>query len=218
MRSVMKKTAIAAAGAAAVALCIPGTASAAGPSVSAGVESGAIVVDFDLSRADVELGATCVTYILEPGTVDTADPSGRIDSQPAGSSFSVRNTSTSNALYIKDGAPATVSGRAITDGTYNVFWGCQDASGQQWENIFAADGRPFTGGITVTVGDGGTAAPAAQPAAPAAETAPSGQGAPSTKTAPPVPNDVPQGPIPESAEDVLDFAIEFLRDLIGNPS
>ena len=221
MRSVVKKAAVAVAGAAAVALCIPGTASAAGPSVSASVESGAIVVDFDLSRADVDLGATCVTYVLEPGTVDTADPSGRIDSQPAGSSFSVRNTSTSDALYIKDGAPTRVSGQALADGTYNVFWGCRDASGQQWENIFAADGRPFTGGLTVTVGDGGAAAPATEPAAPATETAPSGTGVPSANTAPPVQNEVPQVPqvpTPESAADVVEFAIEFLRDLIGNPS
>lgn len=153
MNSVVKRAAVAAVGITALGLSIPGTASAAGPSVSAGAESGAIVVDFDLSAAEVDRGVSCVTYVLEPGNIDTAEPSGRIDNQPAGSSFSVRNTSTSSGVYVKEGAPDFKAARAVTDGTYKVFWGCQDASGARWENIYAADGRPFTGGITVTVGD-----------------------------------------------------------------
>ncbi|OBA37964.1 hypothetical protein A5767_05960 [Rhodococcus sp. 852002-51564_SCH6189132-a] len=231
MNSVAKKAAVAASGAALLALVVPGVSSAAGPSVSAKAENGAIVVDFDLTRADVDRGVTCVTYVLKPGTVDTADPSGRIDAQPAGTSFSVTNTSTSSALYIKDGAPLQAGPESITDGTYNVFWGCQDASGAQYENIFDASGRPFTGGISVTVGDGGSApqgesAPQAQ-SAPQAESAPAPQAesapAPQAESAPapqgeaaPQADNVPQAPQsqPEPV-DPLQFAIKFLRDLIG---
>ena len=215
MNSVAKKAAVAASGAALLALVVPGVSSAAGPSVSAKAENGAIVVDFDLTRADVDRGVTCVTYVLKPGTVDTADPSGRIDAQPAGTSFSVTNTSTSSALYVKDGAPSQAGPESITDGTYNVFWGCQDASGAQYENIFDASGRPFTGGISVTVGDGGSApqgesAPQAQ-SAPQAESAPApqGQAAPQADNVPPAPQSQPE-PV-----DPLQFAIKFLRDLIG---
>lgn len=209
MNSVAKKAAVAASGAALLALAVPGVSSAAGPSVSVKAENGAVVVDFDLSRADVDLGVTCVTYVLKPGTVDTADPSGRIDNQPAGSSFSVRNTSTSSALYVNNGAPSQAGPQAITDGTYKVFWGCQDASGKQYENIFDASGRPFTGGIPVTVGNGGGAAPQAKPApAPQAKPAP----APESGEVPPAPETAP-APV-----DPLQFVIKFLRDLIGNPS
>ncbi|MFX1757270.1 hypothetical protein [Rhodococcus sp. As11] len=212
MNSVAKKAAVAASGAALLALAVPGISSAAGPNVSANVENGAIVVDFDLSRADVDRGVTCVTYVLKPGTVDTADPSGRIDAQPAGTSFSVTNTSTSSALYIKDGAPAQAGPEAITDGTYNVFWGCQDASGTQYENIFDASGRPFTGGIPVTVG-GGESAPQGESApAPQAKSAPQTQVAPES-------GQVPQTPESEQEPvDPLQFVIKFLRDLIGNQS
>jgi hypothetical protein len=213
MNSVAKKAAVAASGAALLALVVPGVSSAAGPSVSAKAENGAIVVDFDLTRADVDRGVTCVTYVLKPGTVDTADPSGRIDAQPAGTSFSVTNTSTSSALYIKDGAPAQAGPESITDGTYNVFWGCQDASGAQYENIFDASGRPFTGGISVTVGGGpapqGESAPAPQAkAAPA----PQAQAAPEAEKVPSAPEVAPE-PV-----DPLQFVIKFLRDLIGNQS
>ncbi|SUE15465.1 Uncharacterised protein [Rhodococcus gordoniae] len=212
MNSVAKKAAVAASGAALLALAVPGISSAAGPNVSANVENGAIVVDFDLSRADVDRGVTCVTYVLKPGTVDTADPSGRIDAQPAGTSFSVTNTSTSSALYIRDGAPAQAGPEAITDGTYNVFWGCQDASGTQYENIFDASGRPFTGGIPVTVG-GGESAPQGESApAPQAKSAPQTQVAPES-------GQVPQTPESEQEPvDPLQFVIKFLRDLIGNQS
>ncbi|WP_371053827.1 hypothetical protein [Rhodococcus gordoniae] len=212
MNSVAKKAAVAASGAALLALAVPGISSAAGPNVSANVENGAIVVDFDLSRADVDRGVTCVTYVLKPGTVDTADPSGRIDAQPAGTSFSVTNTSTSSALYIKDGAPSQAGPESITDGTYNVFWGCQDASGTQYENIFDASGRPFTGGIPVTVG-GGESAPQGESApAPQAKSAPQTQVAPES-------GQVPQTPESEQEPvDPLQFVIKFLRDLIGNQS
>ncbi|MEU5842239.1 hypothetical protein [Rhodococcus sp. NPDC047139] len=214
MNSVAKKAAVAASGAALLALAVPGVSSAAGPSVSATAENGAVVVDFDLSRADVDRGVTCVTYVLKPGTVDTAEPSGRIDAQPAGTSFEVRNTATSSALYVKDGAPSQAGPQAITDGTYNVFWGCQDASGKQYENIFDASGRPFTGGISVTVG-GGEPAPQAR-SAPAPQTtpapAPHAQAAPETGDVPDAPGSQPE-PV-----DPLRFVIEFLRDLIGNPS
>ncbi|WP_129975761.1 hypothetical protein [Rhodococcus sp. Q1] len=212
MNSVAKKAAVAASGAALLALAVPGISSAAGPNVSANVENGAIVVDFDLSRADVDRGVTCVTYVLKPGTVDTADPSGRIDAQPAGTSFSVTNTSTSSALYIKDGAPSQAGPESITDGTYNVFWGCQDASGTQYENIFDASGRPFTGGIPVTVG-GGESAPQGESApAPQAKSAPQTQAAPES-------GQVPQTPESEQEPvDPLQFVIKFLRDLIGNQS
>lgn len=212
MNSVAKKAAVAASGAALLALAVPGISSAAGPNVSANVENGAIVVDFDLSRADVDRGVTCVTYVLKPGTVDTADPSGRIDAQPAGTSFSVTNTSTSSALYIRDGAPAQAGPEAITDGTYNVFWGCQDASGTQYENIFDASGRPFAGGIPVTVG-GGESAPQGESApAPQAKSAPQTQVAPES-------GQVPQTPESEQEPvDPLQFVIKFLRDLIGNQS
>ncbi|UTT48114.1 hypothetical protein [Rhodococcus gordoniae] len=212
MNSVAKKAAVAASGAALLALAVPGISSAAGPNVSANVENGAIVVDFDLSRADVDRGVTCVTYVLKPGTVDTADPSGRIDAQPAGTSFSVTNTSTSSALYIKDGAPSQAGPESITDGTYNVFWGCQDASGTQYENIFDASGRPFTGGIPVTVG-GGEPAPQGESApAPQAKSAPQTQAAPES-------GQVPQTPESEQEPvDPLQFVIKFLRDLIGNQS
>ncbi|WP_277370292.1 hypothetical protein [Rhodococcus rhodochrous] len=212
MNSVAKKAAVAASGAALLALAVPGVSSAAGPSVSAKAENGAIVVDFDLTSANVDRGVTCVTYVLKPGTVDTADPSGRIDAQPAGTSFSVTNTSTSSALYIKDGAPSQAGPEAITDGTYNVFWGCQDASGTQYENIFDASGRPFTGGISVTVG-GGEAAPQGE-SAPQAKSAPApqAQAAPGSDKVPPAPEVKPE-PV-----DPLQFVIKFLRDLIGNQS
>lgn len=219
MNSVAKKAAVTAAGAAALALCIPGTASAAGPSVSASAESGAIVVDFNLSNADVELGVTCVTYVLKPGIADTANPSGRIDNQPAGTRFSVRNTSTSSATYVKDGAPVQAGPEAIADGTYNVFWGCQDASGQQWENIFDASGRPFANGIQVTVG-GGEAAPAE--AAPAQAPQAAQRSAPQAEAqSVPAENgeaEVPAAPETQQPIDPFEFALKFLRDLIGNPS
>ncbi|UYP18508.1 hypothetical protein OED52_17915 [Rhodococcus sp. Z13] len=193
MESVGKKAALVASGAALLALAVPGTSAAAGPSVSAEARDGGIVVDFDLLQADVNLGVTCVTYVLKQGVADTAEPSGRIDGQPAGSTFSVRNTSTSKAVYVVNGGPAAVGPEAITAGTYKVFWGCQDAAGTRYENIFDANGRPFTGGITVTVGD---AAPqAAQPAPQRAE--------------------VPQAqPAPEPANP-LAFLRQFLRDLTG---
>lgn len=222
MNSVAKKAAVAASGAALLALGIPGVASAAGPSVSATEEGGAIVVDFNLSNADVDRGVTCVTYVLKPGTVDTADPSGRIDNQPAGTRFSVTNTSTSSAVYVKDGAPAQAGPEALTDGTYNVFWGCQDASGRQYENIFAADGRPFTGGISVTVGNGDASAQGGAEAEPQSAPTSEGQAAPQARQAPaPQSDGVPSAPAEESAPEPIDplqFVIKFLRDLIGNPS
>lgn len=223
MNSVAKKAAVAASGAALLALGIPGVASAAGPSVSAQEKDGAIVVDFDLTGADVDRGVSCVTYVLKPGNVDTADPSGRIDNQLAGTKFSVTNTSTARALYVQDGAPSQAGPEALTDGTYKVFWGCQDASGKQFENIFAADGRPFTGGISVTVGDGEASTQGGAEAA-EAQSAPKTQddAAPQARQAPAPQSDgtpsAPEQADPIEPIDPLEFFVKFLRDLIGNAS
>lgn len=222
MNSVAKKAALTAAGAAALAFAVPGVASAAGPNVSASADDTSITVDFDLPQNSVELGATCVTYILEPGTVDTAAPSGRIDNQPAGTKFSVKNTQTSSATYVKDGAPAQAGARAITPGTYDVYWGCQDASGATYDNIFDASGRPFAKDpITVTVG-GGEAAPAetapaegAPAGAAPAESAPAPQSEGEAAQISDEPVTTPEPPVDELPIDPLQWFLDFLRDLFA---
>ncbi|MEE2060382.1 hypothetical protein [Rhodococcus artemisiae] len=218
MNSVAKKAALTAAGAAALAFAVPGVASAAGPNVSASADDTSITVDFDLPQDSVELGATCVTYVLEPGTVDTATPSGRIDNQPAGTKFSVNNTETSSATYVKDGAPAQTGARALTPGTYDVYWGCQDAAGTTYDNIFDASGRPFAKEpITVTVG-GGEAAPAEGAPAESAPAAPA-EGAPAQ--AGPVsdePVTTPEPPLEELPIDPIQWFLDFIRDLLAPQS
>lgn len=190
----VKKAAVIVLGAATLAVLAPATAVAAGsPDVSVSAQPGSVRVDFDFRGVDVALGVTCITYVVaQQGTVDSAEPSARLDAQPAGSSFSISNTRTSSATYVDESGPVSASPRAIAPGTYDVFWGCQDADGQQWENIYGPSGRPFASPITVTV-PGETGAGAA-PAAPAAPGKP---------------------PAPAAPEDLVTQGLQTLATLVG---
>lgn len=196
----VRKAAVTALGAAAVAVFAPATAAAASsPAVSVSAQPGSVRVDFDFRGVDVALGVTCITYVVgQQGALDAAEPSGRIDAQPAGSRFSVSSTSTSSATYIGETGPVFASPRAITPGPYNVFWGCQDAEGQQWENIYGRSGRPFASPITVTVpGDTGEGATAVQQ-----PSQPSGPG-----------RDVP--PPPSAPADLVRQGLQTLSGFFG---
>ncbi|WP_068166702.1 hypothetical protein [Rhodococcus phenolicus] len=214
----VKKAAVTALGAATVAVLAPATASAAGsPDVSVSAQPGSVLVDFDFRGVDVALGVTCITYVVaQQGTLDAAEPSARLDAQPAGSNFSISNNRTSSATYIGENGPVSAGPRAITAGTYDVFWACQDADGQQWENIYGPSGRPFASPITVTVpGENGEGvAPAAPSAPPQGGTAQEG-GAPSVSPAPPVPPAPAAPPAPPAPADVVTQGLQTLATLIG---
>ncbi|MBH0122976.1 hypothetical protein M1M07_32135 [Rhodococcus sp. HM1] len=200
-----KSAAVTALGAATIAVLAPATATAAGaPDVSVSAQPGAVRVDFDFRGVDVALGVTCITYVVaQQGTLDAAEPSGRRDAQPAGSSFSITNTSTSAATYVGENGPVSAGPRAITPGTYDVFWGCQDAEGKRWENIFGPSGRPFVSPITVTV-PGESAATSPSQSSPA-----SGGAAPAVPPAPAAPQ-APAGPVALVTE-----GLQALSTLVG---
>ncbi|KDE11630.1 hypothetical protein ACWEQV_28405 [Rhodococcus aetherivorans] len=201
MQSVLKKTAVAVAGVGALALCVSGTAFAAGnPSVAAAGTPGSVTVDFDFAGVDVADGVTCVTYVstMQSG-LDAADPSGRADAQAPGSKFSVENTSTSAITFVQDGKPVSQGPQPIAAGTYYVYWGCQDAAGTQWDNVGLKSGAPFQNPIIVNVA-GDAAVPAQIPVAPSAQSAP-------TKS---------EGAVPQAeAAPETDGIIDTPEELIG---
>ncbi|WP_416061704.1 hypothetical protein [Rhodococcus indonesiensis] len=208
MQSVLKKTAVTVAGVGALALFVPGTASAAGnPDVSASGTPGSITVDFDFAGVDVSAGVTCVSYVsTKQSGLDAADPSGRADAQAPGSKFSIENTSTSAITFVQDGQPVSQGPQPIAAGTYYVYWGCQDAAGTQWDNVGLRSGAPFQDPIVVNIaGDG--AAPA--PAAPAAQSAP-------TKSEGTVPQaEAEDGPSTDDIIDTPEELIGLVIDLFG---